>query len=119
LGHQKEAMDMRARTIGLLLAAGLCGGCSATSLKATPIWDEDFARAEGPSEDRLNLWPLLYYRDPALSVFWPLFSSTDTGQELVPLYAYERGTKALRVVSLFPWLPAAAQLEPDYTRVLG
>lgn len=103
--------------LGLVLAAML--GCSASAMKATPIWDDDFARAEGPVENRVNVWPLLYYREPALSVLWPLFSNTDVGQELVPLYAYDRGTKALRVGSLFPWLPAAAQLEPDYTRVLS
>src|SRR5262245_29677893 len=109
---------MRVRAVTLLIAAVLCS-CSASSMKATPIWDDDFARAEGPSEDRVNVWPLLYYRKPALSVLWPLFSSSDEGQELVPLYAYERKSKALRLFSLFPWLPAGAQLEPDYTRVLG
>src|SRR5262245_32209237 len=80
----EEKPVMRMRAMALLVGALFCG-CSASSMKATPIWDDDFARAEGPSEDRINVWPLLYYRNPALSVLWPLFSSSDEGQELVPL----------------------------------
>jgi hypothetical protein len=111
-------MGARAKVwIPALLLAALLPSCASSTLKATPIWDEEFARAEGPPEDRINIWPLLYYRKPALSVLWPLFSATDEGQAFVPFYAYDRRSQALSVITASPWLPAAAQLEPEYKRI--
>ncbi len=46
--------------------------CSAPEMKGTPFYTGEYADSEGPPEDRVNLWPLLYYRKPALSVLWPI-----------------------------------------------
>lgn len=79
-----------------LLAASLflllCG-CQSPTMKGTPFYTGEY---ESPAEgytDRVNLWPLLYYRDPALSVLWPFFEHTDSHTALRPLYSvYNRGT---------------------------
>ncbi|MGO8839266.1 MAG: hypothetical protein ACLQQ0_17775, partial [Limisphaerales bacterium] len=41
----------------------------------------------GPVEDRVNIWPAFYYREPALSVLWPLFEMTDDYVAVRPLFS--------------------------------
>ncbi len=73
----------------LLLSFGvlLLGGCSTTSMKGTPFYTGEYEQREGPAADRVNLWPLLYYRDPALSVLWPLMEFSPEHQAVRPLYS--------------------------------
>ena len=69
-----------------LIALLLCG-CQSPTMKGTPFYTGEY---EGPEEDytdRVNLWPALYYRDPALSIFWPLFELTDNHTALRPVYS--------------------------------
>jgi len=46
-------------------------------MKGTPFYTGEYSVRRGPAEDRINLWPLLYYRDPALSVLWPIVEKTE------------------------------------------
>ncbi len=71
-----------------LLAAGmlLSAGCT-TSMKGTPFYSGEYENNEGPAADRVNLWPLLYYRDPALSVLWPLMEFSPGHQAVRPVYS--------------------------------
>jgi hypothetical protein len=75
--------------LALAAAAGLCG-CASTSLKGTPFYTGEYEKRNGPAEDRVNLWPLLYYRDPALSVLWPVAEHTDDHVALRPLFSIYR-----------------------------
>lgn len=63
----------------VLLFAGmaLLSGCATRAMKGTPFYTGEYEVRQGPAEDRVNLWPLLYYRDPALSVLWPLVELTE------------------------------------------
>jgi len=67
-------MRRRTTVLALWLACTtvLLGGCAAEGMKGTPFFTGEYEGQEGAVEDRVNLWPLLYYREPALSVLWPV-----------------------------------------------
>ena len=54
----------------LLCLAGSLAGCSSAAMRGTPFYRGP--RPEGKAPDRVNLWPLVYYEHPILSVLWPL-----------------------------------------------
>ena len=56
----------------LLLPVLLAGGCASSAMKGTPFFTGEYEQRQGPVEDRVNAWPLLYYREPALSLLWPI-----------------------------------------------
>lgn len=76
-----------------LVAAGLCAwlaaGCSTTAMKGTPFFTGEYATRKGPPANRLNLWPLAYYRDPALSILWPLGEYTGDRLAVRPFFSIE------------------------------
>jgi hypothetical protein len=79
-----------------LLSAGalLLAGCSTSSMKGTPFYTGEYAVREGPAADRVNLWPLAYYRDPALSVLWPIMEFSPEQLAVRPVYSvYDRNTE--------------------------
>ncbi|MFO1531163.1 MAG: hypothetical protein U1F77_15865 [Kiritimatiellia bacterium] len=69
----------------VLLAGFLATGCASQHMKGTPFFTGEFTKAQGPVEDRVNLWPLAYFREPALSVLWPIFEKSDTHWAVFPL----------------------------------
>jgi hypothetical protein len=70
------------------------GGCSSTQMKGTPFYTGEYSVRRGPVEDRVNLWPLLYYREPALSILWPLGEATEDHLAIRPLMSiYDRDTE--------------------------
>ncbi len=69
------------------------GGCASSQMKGTPFYTGEYALRQGQAEDRVNMWPLLYYRDPALSVLWPFMELTDDHLAVRPLMSiYDRQT---------------------------
>ncbi len=58
-------------------------------MKGTPFFTGEYATRTGPADGRVNLWPLLYYREPALSVLWPLGEYTGDRLALRPLFLIE------------------------------
>lgn len=66
---------------------GLCGGCASPAFKGTPLYSAAEEPAAGAPRERIWLWPLLYYRDPVLSVAWPLFEKNDEWFAIRPLYS--------------------------------
>lgn len=111
----------RIAAIVLLLGAGMLAGCSRAAMKTTPLWDSEYEGAVGPPEDRINVWPLFYYRNPAYSVLWPLISATPDGHAFVPFYEYTKSGDELRVGTIHQILPAVAQFngEEERRRVLN
>ena len=76
--------------LGVLLLAG----CSTTSMKGTPFYTGEYEVREGPAADRVNLWPILYYRDPALSVLWPIMEASPEHLAMRPVYSvYGKNTE--------------------------
>lgn len=76
------------------LSLALFGGCATSQMKSTPFYSGSERVYTGKPEDRVNLWPIGYYREPALSVLWPLFSLTDDHLAVRPIYSqYRQGGK--------------------------
>ena len=61
----------------VLALAFLATGCATSAMKGTPFYSGEVVKREGPASDRVNLWPLAYWRDPALSILWPLGEFSD------------------------------------------
>ncbi len=96
--------------VGVLLSAG----CSTTSMKGTPFYSGEYEKREGPAADRFNLWPIVYYRDPALAVLWPLMEFSPEHQAVRPVYsAYDLDTDHPVYNVLWP-LGRFAPAEKDY-----
>jgi len=83
VGYERLQGGVRIVLCGLLLAAA--AGCSSAYMKGTPLYTGDYSVPQAPPEDRVNLWPLLYYHSPALSVFWPIGEVTDDHVAVRPL----------------------------------
>ncbi len=72
----------------LLSAALLLSGCSSREMKGTPFYTGEYEiNVPGADEGRVNVWPLAYYRAPALSVLWPLYEQTEEHVAVRPLYS--------------------------------
>ena len=87
---------MKIKYVSWLLLAGwgFVSGCTTTAMKGTPFYSGEYKMRKGTSENRVNVWPLVYYRDPALSVLWPLMEFTPEHIAFRPLYSmYERDTE--------------------------
>jgi len=65
----------------------LVTGCSTTAMKGTPFYTGEYSRRQGLAEERVNIWPAFYYREPALSVLWPIFELTDDHLAVRPLFS--------------------------------
>ena len=65
-------------------------GCGTTAMKGTPFFSGEYANTQGVPENRVNLWPLAYYNDPALSVLWPMGEYTETSLAFRPLFSLYR-----------------------------
>lgn len=64
-------------------------GCATQAMKGTPFYTGEWEQRTGPVEERVALWPLVYYRAPALSVLWPIFEKTPDHIAVRPLYTVE------------------------------
>ncbi|MCF7855514.1 MAG: hypothetical protein K9N51_12000 [Candidatus Pacebacteria bacterium] len=85
---QRHSAFLQAGALVLAAACGaLLGGCASSQMKGTPFYSGEYGKREGPPEDRVNLWPVLYYRNPALSVLWPFAELTDDHVALRPLFS--------------------------------
>lgn len=78
------------RLIPIVLLVAAVAGCATSSMKSTPFYSGSERVYTGKPEDRVNLWPIGYYREPALSVLWPLFSLTDDHLAVRPIYSQYR-----------------------------
>jgi len=99
-----------------VVSASLLTGCASTHMKGTPFYTGEYETRRGDAADRVNLWPLLYYRDPALSILWPIGEVTDTHLALRPLFSvYDRDTADPTYKVLWPLATYAPG--QDYWRV--
>ncbi len=97
----------------VVMAVVLTGGCSTPAMKSTPLWDAEYSSSEGSAEDRVNIWPIYYRRDPAVSVLWPLISSTPDGHAVVPAYEWTSEGRVLRLGTVHQYVPAIAAFKGD------
>ena len=73
--------------IALGAAVALLSGCMTEQMKSTPFYEGHDVTYTGNAEDRVNLWPLAYWREPVGSVLWPVFSFSDDHFAVRPLYS--------------------------------
>lgn len=96
---QRTTRAVRA-TFSILALAAL-SGCASPQMKGTPFYTGEHSIRQGPAADRVNLWPLLYYRKPALSVLWPIVELTDEHFAVRPImsvYGLDREDKVYNVL---------------------
>ncbi|MGN0847998.1 MAG: hypothetical protein ACI4RA_11545 [Kiritimatiellia bacterium] len=95
----------------VLCAAGLLTGCATGAMKGSPF--DTCARADykGDVKDRVNLWPLAYWRDPVGSVAWPLVALSDDLFAVRPVYSQYRQTGAEGAYDEFNLLWPIAQAD--------
>jgi len=107
--------------LAAVAASGLAG-CTTRAMKGTPLYEGEYSRPQGPVEDRVALWPLFYYREPAASLLWPigeyvsgdslalrpLFSVHDMTNEnkrlvnvLWPVYQHDNAEDSGRLIPFF------------------
>jgi len=78
------------RTCKLMAAlAVVCAlsGCSLKEMKSTPFYEGGEVTYVGEASERVNLWPVAYWRNPVGSVIWPVFSFSDDHFAFRPLYS--------------------------------
>ena len=73
---------------GLAAGVALLAGCKTEQMKSTPFYEGHDVTYTGKLEDRVNLWPLAYWREPVGSVLWPVFSLSDDHFAFRPLYSH-------------------------------
>ena len=71
----------------IALAIALLAGCATKEMKSTPFYEGSDVVYAGRPEDRVNVWPIAYWREPAGSVLWPITSFSDDHFALRPIYS--------------------------------
>jgi hypothetical protein len=104
---------------GLLLSVALASGCRSIYAKGTPFYTGPLAGGESAAEsgERLNVWPVVYYQEPNLSVVWPIFEITDDHFAIRPLFSIYKLDTPGREYN-FIWPLVSWEVGPDGGRSL-
>ena len=86
--RNKKSRTRRVLLVALAVGALLLAGCKTEQMKSTPFYEGHDVTYTGSPEDRVNLWPLAYWREPVGSVLWPMFSFSDDHFAFRPLYSH-------------------------------
>ena len=78
---------MKMEILAAAAASSVLCGCMTEQMKSTPFYEGHDVKYTGRPEDRVNLWPLAYWREPVGSVLWPVFSFSDDHFAFRPLYS--------------------------------
>ena len=70
-----------------VLLMAIVTGCKMKEFSSTPFYSGNEVKFTGNVEDRVNLWPLAYWREPVGSVAWPLVSFGNEHFALRPIYS--------------------------------
>lgn len=99
----------------LAVSALLLSGCSSPEMKGTPFYTGEYElNVPGADERRVNIWPLAYYRAPALSVCWPIYEHTEEHVAVRPLFSAYGSTNAYWEYNLLWPLCQADTQDNDY-----
>jgi hypothetical protein len=98
------------------LAAAALAGCESVYMKGTPYYAGEFSVKQIPEVEGFNLWPLVYSRDPVLSVLWPLAELTDDHYAIRPLWSVYKLDKEAQEYSLL-WPLTNFDVDEDRYRV--
>ena len=86
--NEKRSGAQYALMMGLAAGAMLLAGCKTDQMKSTPFYEGHDVTYTGKPEDRVNLWPIAYWREPVGSVLWPMFSFSDDHFAFRPFYSH-------------------------------
>lgn len=86
--------------LATVVAAALSAGCASPAMKGTPFYTGMDSTRAGPAKGRLNLWPVLYYREPAFSLAWPLIEKSDELMAVRPIFSAYGLNRPERVYSV-------------------
>ena len=75
------------KIITAVLGMMMLGGCKMKEFSSSPFYEGNEVKFTGAVEDRVNLWPVAYYREPVGSLAWPLISWGDDHLALRPFYS--------------------------------
>ncbi|MBE6383707.1 MAG: hypothetical protein E7049_11945 [Lentisphaerae bacterium] len=75
------------KIIAAVFGIMLLGGCKMKEFSSSPFYEGNEVKFTGAVEDRVNLWPVAYYREPVGSLAWPLISWGDDHLALRPFYS--------------------------------
>ena len=62
-------------------------GCMSKEMKSTPFYEGGDVKYIGDVSERVNLWPMAYWRNPVGSVAWPVLSFSNDLFALRPIYS--------------------------------
>lgn len=103
--------------LSAVISVAVCaGGCASAEMKGTPFYTGDYTRPQGPPEDRVNLWPVAYYHEPALSLLWPVGEWTDdhwAARPFVSVYKLDQEEREYN----FLWPLCQFDFDKDHHRV--
>ena len=74
----------------MVSALALLAGCATKEMKSTPFYEGNDVTYTGRQEDRVNVWPIVYWREPVGSVLWPMVSFSDSHFSFFPFYSHEK-----------------------------
>jgi len=74
----------------MFAALVFAAGCQMKEFSSTPLYSGNEVTFIGAVEDRINLWPLAYWREPVGSVVWPIISWGDDHLALRPVWSQYR-----------------------------
>ena len=77
-----------------VLGVMLLGGCKMKEFSSSPFYEGNEVKFTGAVEDRVNLWPVAYYREPVGSLAWPLISWGDDHLALRPFYSQYKQSRS-------------------------
>ena len=102
-------------TMSSIASGFLFVGCASCEMKGTPFYTGEYkTNVPGAEIRRINLWPIIYYREPALSVCWPLFEQTEEHIALRPLFSAYGNTNEFREYNVLWPLCQADTKTRDY-----
>ena len=84
--NKSPLATFRLQVLFVLLMA-IVTGCKMKEFSSTPFYSGNEVKFTGNVEDRVNLWPLAYWREPVGSVAWPLVSFGNDHFALRPIYS--------------------------------
>jgi hypothetical protein len=106
---------LRQLCFAFVAAVLLLSGCSSPEMKGTPFYSGEY-ELNVPDADmrRVNLWPLTYYREPALSVLWPVYERTEEHIAVRPFFSAYGSTNSYWEYNLLWPLCQADRRGQDY-----
>ena len=77
------------RTCACLIVGVACvvAGCRTKEMASTPFYEGNKVAYVGAASERVNFWPIAYWRNPVGSVAWPFVSFSDDHWALRPVYS--------------------------------